>query len=744
MGKEHTRAAAKRRIITLLAGIAAVAVAGFATANPSVPPAGAAQLEGGQLLAADPDAAQPGAAAGIENAGAGKTGETHTGEAHAAAAQPAQAAGVDAPAADAGAADAAGTSSGNSGTGSIKPFVIEVVDAATGRGVPLVELTTVSNLLFVTDSAGLAAISEPELMGRRVYFHVRSHGYEFAADGFGFRGRALDVTPGGTARLEIARQNLAERLYRVTGSGIYRDSVLAGRAVPLAEPLLAASLTGCDSVLNAIYQGRLFWVWGDTNRDAYPLGNFHVTAATSALPADGGLDPAVGVDLHYYITQQGTVRPMAKMPGEGPTWITALAVASDEAGRERLFAWYVKVKGWIEVYARGLAEFDPQAGEFRHVRDIPLDQPVVPDGHALLVEESGERWLYFGNPFPMVRVPYVAEAAPELDRYEAFTCLVPGSRPQDGRIARDERGRVVWSWQRGTPPLSPQEEQRLLKRGVLPADAARWQLRDRDTGKALLAHRGSTCYNAYRNRYVAIVCESGGTSPLGELWYAEADTPLGPWAYAVKIVTHNKYSFYNPKQHPYFDQEGGRLVYFEGTYTTLFSGNPCPTPRYDYNQVMYRLDLAEPRVAVPVAVYDGSGEGRAEAFSLGPAAVGSHAFRALDRPLPGAVAVYLKTEGGRPAELMAVPAATEQAANTLQPPQPQQPANTQQPRHVERSAGPTRLFYALPHPADSPSSHTVPLYGYVSPDGMRRVYALEGQGPADWQRDPSPVCCVWP
>ena len=86
----------------------------------------------------------------------------------------------------------------------------------------------------------------------------------------------------------------------------------------------------------------------------------------------------------------------------------------------------------------------------------------------------------------------------------------------------------------------------------------------------------------------------GSTSMLGEIWYAEADTPLGPWVYARKVATHDKYSFYNPKQHPMFDKERGRIILFEGTYTTTFSGNQDPTPRYDYNQVMYQLDLVGP------------------------------------------------------------------------------------------------------------------------------------------------------
>ena len=91
----------------------------------------------------------------------------------------------------------------------------------------------------------------------------------------------------------------------------------------------------------------------------------------------------------------------------------------------------------------------------------------------------------------------------------------------------------------------------------------------------------------------------GESSMLGEVWYAEADTPLGPWGYARKIVTHDKYSFYNPKHHPYFDQENGRLIYFEGTYSHTFSGSKEEaTPYYDYNQIMYRLDLADERLAI--------------------------------------------------------------------------------------------------------------------------------------------------
>ena len=122
----------------------------------------------------------------------------------------------------------------------------------------------------------------------------KTYGVIVPKDGFGMRGRALNVTEGGTAELKIKRINIAERLYRVTGAGIYRDSVLTGHPVPIQRPVLYGQVLGSDSVLTAIYQGKIYWFWGDTNRPGYPLGNFHVPGATSLLPQHGGLDPEVG------------------------------------------------------------------------------------------------------------------------------------------------------------------------------------------------------------------------------------------------------------------------------------------------------------------------------------------------------------------------------------------------------------------------------------------------------------------
>ena len=137
-------------------------------------------------------------------------------------------------------------------------FKIRIVDEATGRGVPLVEVTTVHGIRMWTDSAGFVAFHEPGLMNRDVFFSIKSHGYEFAKDGFGFRGKRLKTVQGGSAVLKIRRLNIAERLYRVTGGGIYRDSVLVGQPIPVRQPVLNGQVLGSDSVQTAVFRNRLY------------------------------------------------------------------------------------------------------------------------------------------------------------------------------------------------------------------------------------------------------------------------------------------------------------------------------------------------------------------------------------------------------------------------------------------------------------------------------------------------------
>jgi hypothetical protein len=339
--------------------------------------------------------------------------------------------------------------------------------------------------------------------------------------------------------------------------------------------------------------------------------------------------------------------------------------------------------------------------------------PLHPDGHPFLKREGDSDYVYFASPLPLVRVPANAEALADQSRYEAYTCLVEGSRADDQQLDRDETGALRYAWRKNTPPVNQEAQQKLVRAAKAKADELLVQLTDVETGKRVQAHGGSVYWNEHRRRWVMIFLEIGGsTSFLGEVWFAEADTPLGPWVYARKIATHNKYSFYNPKQHPMYDKEGGRVIFFEGTYAHTFSGNEHPTPRYDYNQIMYKLDLADARLALPVAYYDLSRDGELAGSRIGDAHAARAAkrgaalapqFFALDREVDGATPVYLAQESREPRR-------------------------------------PT--FFAVPADAASPPADTVPLYEFTR--GDERVYSTDASVEAEgFERSRKPLCRVW-
>jgi hypothetical protein len=610
-----------------------------------------------------------------------------------------------------------------------KYFKIQIVDEQTGRGVPLVELRTVHGVSYYSDSNGIVAFHEPGLMDQTVFFRIQSHGYEFPRDGFGFRGKALAVKEGGSARLKIKRVNIAQRLYRVTGGGIYRNSLLVGHKVPLRRPVLNAQVLGSDSVVNAVYRGKVYWFWGDTNRPAHPLGNFDVPGATSLLPARGGLDPEAGVELKYFKDKTGFAKPTAPMPGPGATWIWGLVPLRGKGGHPRLFAAYVKVRNFPKVHERGLVEFNDRKQQFDKVVRFDKDAPLYPAGHPIcpLPYRVGEtNYVYFAHPYPLTRVRADAEHLKRPDSYEAFTCLEAGTRLAQGRLDRGKDGKLRYGWKKNTPPIGPEEQAKLIRAGRMKAEEALLHLQDAATGKTIVAHAGSVNWNPYRGRWLLITVEAGGTSYLGEVWYAEADTPLGPWVYARKVVTHDRYSFYNPRHHPMFDKSKGRYIFFEGTYSHTFSGNPHPTPRYDYNQVMYKLDLADSRLSLPVPIYSLSGDGAPDRFgprTRRPAnkAAGPIAFFAPDKPGPGTVPVYEEPgkRGGRGLKVGAPPTAS-------------------------CGSKPEPIFHALPGDLKKPPATTAPLYEFVHKDGHKRAYSTNRSwSQPGYRRAQKPICRVW-
>lgn len=475
-------------------------------------------------------------------------------------------------------------------------FVIQVIDEQTGRGVPLVLLETVNKIPFWTDSLGRIAFEEPGLMGRETFFHVHSDGYEYPADGFGFRGVRLTPRAGREATIRLQRTNIAERLYRITGQGIYRDTVLAGLPAPLREPVLNGQVMGQDTVIATPYRGKIYWFWGDTDRVGYPLGNFGAAGATSEWPGKGGLDPSLGIDLTYFTDRDGFARPMCPIPDQHLRWIESVFTLPDENGQERLYARLAHHRDLGPAVGWYLLRFDDERGQFE-----PLETWARNEGHdsahPFRARVNGVEYLYF---YPNWRVPANLPSVRDPGRYEAYTCVAGDGRIRETETAidRDAQGRPRYAWKAGADRLHPGRLRQLREGGRLGDGEAWLDLRDVETGDRIEAGRGSVFWNPYRGRWILLT-----SARPGEIWFAEADTPTGPWAYARRVVSHRAYNFYNPTQHPFFDQDGGRLVYFEGTYTASFSAATGKTPRYEYNQVLYRLTLDDPRLTLPVPVY---------------------------------------------------------------------------------------------------------------------------------------------
>jgi len=483
-----------------------------------------------------------------------------------------------------------------------RPFLITLQDDQTNRGVPLVELTTVNNLRYVSDSAGNIAFNEPGLLNQRVFFNISSHGYEFPKDGFGIRGKALDIKPGGQAIIKIKRLNIAQRLYRITGQGIYRDTILVGKPAPLKEPLLNGQVLGQDSAHAVIFHNQIHYFWGDTNRPSYPLGHFGTAGAVADLPTSGGLDPNIGIDLTYFTDDKGFSRPTLERKGSNPRWVDGVVAFKDANGKEHLIARCDTMKSLGQKLEREIVEWNDTTKMLAPLAKLDLNEPLSPTGHPFPQTIDNTIYLYFGEPYPNLRAPAEIEKLKTPAAYEGFTCLAPTTRfdKANTKLDRDAEGKLIWSWKKNTPPISQDQQTQLIKSNLMKQSEAWYTLKDADTRQDVLLHAGSTAWNAYRKKWVLIAVQHyGKPSFLGEVWYTESDQPQGPYVYAKRIVTHDRYSFYNPVHHPFFDQEDGKTVYFEGTYTTTFSRNDNPTPRYDYNQIMYKLDLSDDRLKLP-------------------------------------------------------------------------------------------------------------------------------------------------
>jgi hypothetical protein len=209
----------------------------------------------------------------------------------------------------------------------------------------------------------------------------------------------------------------------------------------------------------------------------------------------------------------------------------------------------------LSAYESGLCVWNDatEAFERRSVvwakTDATPNPPPMPMGHAIQwTAPDNSDWVLFGDPLPKLRCPA---------RFEAWM---------------DPR-----SWE----VLKPQEA--LVEAG---------------TNQLVKPHSGSISWNSFRQRWVTVFMQwFGKPSAFGEVWYAESTSPLGPWGAAVKVLTHENYTFYNPRLRPDLSSNDSPLLFFEGTYTAEFADHAMPTPRYNYNQILYSLDLRDSRLS---------------------------------------------------------------------------------------------------------------------------------------------------
>ncbi len=306
------------------------------------------------------------------------------------------------------------------------------------------------------------------------------------------------------------------------------------------------------------------------------------------------------MNLNYFVNSTGSAKEMMPVSESGLMWIDGAFTVRDPDGIERLMAHNARFQDLSTQLESGLALFNDSTQTFQRFQSYSLTAPITPQGHSFNVTQNGQDYIYFDQTYPDIRVKNDWNDVTHITNWEAYSPLKANTRwdANNPQFDRDPQGNIIFGWKQNTDPLSYEMLQDISQHNYIPRSQLPFRLQDYKTGQPIDLHRSSVYWNDFRKSWVMIGVESFGTSFLGEVWFSEAPTPEGPWVNAIKVATHNSgstndYSYYNPTQHPFFDQDGGRIIYFDGTYSDTFSGNSNPTPLYDYNEVMYRLDLAK-------------------------------------------------------------------------------------------------------------------------------------------------------
>ena len=251
---------------------------------------------------------------------------------------------------------------------------------------PLVELETVHHVRYVTDSAGWIAAGRTRLDEPARLLPCEEPRLRTCCGRVRFcRPGAEPATRRRSGRFVCARTNIAQRLYRITGEGIYRDSLLLGKPVPLRNPRGTGRVAGQDSAMAVPYRDRIFWFWGDTNRLRYPLGHFWMAGATSDLPGPTSTLTGASTSTTSWMLTASAVRQPDWAWNPGPIWIDAVCVLPDEQGRERLVCHYAHMKDLGKMLDHGLAVYNDETQQFDKLASLDMNEllaipwPGTPD-----------------------------------------------------------------------------------------------------------------------------------------------------------------------------------------------------------------------------------------------------------------------------------------------------------------------------------------------------------------------------
>ena len=464
------------------------------------------------------------------------------------------------------------------GIGLAQPFAIQVVDEGNQRGIPMVTVETDNHIRMVTDSSGWVIFDEPGLMGRSVHVEVSSPGYQLPRDSDGRSGTVLNIQPGQGTEIKMVRTAVAERFYRITGQGSYRDSTLLSKDTPTPFPNINGDVISVGTAQTATYQGKMVWVWSSAHLTTPPSPALVVGAAVD-LPGNGGLDPTQGIHCRHFTGEQDETLPLLAAGKGKHAVLGGLMTVLDSMGAEHLLTHYTFLDADEKPTEHGIAELNAR---HQFERKIVLGDEYTwqfPQGQAVTVKGAEGAYVYFAHPFCLTRVVASYEAATSPTSYEALTWS-------------DEDKKFVWQQARG--PTSAAEEARLMDKGRLRRKDARTQITAAITGESLPVAEGSVQWNAFRKRWILICTAASNDKNPGDVWYAEASNVDGPWSHAVQVAAHGSYDFKCVMQLPALAQDNERHIYFAGT----LAGGNCPVPRYQDNQLLYRLDLDDPRLAL--------------------------------------------------------------------------------------------------------------------------------------------------